>query len=167
MSLAAIALGANLPSRVGEPAATLAAAVEELGAYGKVIARSSLYRTAPVGLAQQPDFLNGAVILETPLPPRELLEALLTIERGFGRERSQQPPKGPRTLDLDLLLFDALVLDEPVLTLPHPAMHQRRFVLEPLAELVPDWQHPVLHRSVGALLEALPLDTGAVTRISQ
>jgi 2-amino-4-hydroxy-6-hydroxymethyldihydropteridine diphosphokinase len=164
MPLAALGLGANLPSRVGAPATTLAAAVAKLQSLGQVTARSSLYRTVPVGYAQQPDFLNAAVLLETELPARELLSALLQIERSFGRDRTQGVPNGPRTLDLDLLLLDKLILHEPALQLPHPAMHERRFVLAPLAEIAPEWVHPVLHRTMAELLAALPPNAGAVTR---
>lgn len=167
MSLAAIGLGANLPSRVGAPAATLAAAVDQLAAHGRVVARSSLYRTAPVGIVDQPEFLNAAVLLETELQPQPLLAALMAIERSFGRDRAQGTPKGPRTLDLDLLLVDDIMLDEPALILPHPAMHQRRFVLAPLVEIAPGWQHPRLHRTMAELLAALPQDPGAVARISE
>jgi 2-amino-4-hydroxy-6-hydroxymethyldihydropteridine diphosphokinase len=160
--IAAIALGANLPSPVGAPAETLVAATGRLGSLGSVLARSSLYRTAPVGFLDQPEFVNAAVLLETPLAPMALLDALLVIERSFGRERGRGPAKGPRTLDLDLLLYDDLVLQEPALTLPHPAMHQRRFVLAPLAEIAPEWRHPVLGRTMQELLEDLPKDDGEV-----
>jgi 2-amino-4-hydroxy-6-hydroxymethyldihydropteridine diphosphokinase len=112
-------------------------------------------QTAPVGYANQPDFLNGAALLETQLPPTELLHHLLQIERTHGRDRSHGIEKGPRTLDLDLLLYDDVVMTTPELTLPHPEMHTRRFVLEPLAAIAPEWTHPVLQRTVQELLQKL------------
>ena len=167
MPIAAIALGANLPSAAGAPAETLTAAIGRLSALGRVVARSSFYRTAPVGYLDQPEFVNAAVLLETSLGPTSLLDAVLAIERSFGRERALGPAKGPRTLDLDLLLYrdqvlDDLMLQEPALTLPHPAMHQRRFVLAPLAEIAPEWRHPLLGRTMQELLDDLPKDDGEV-----
>ena len=167
MPIAAIGLGANLPSTVGAPAKTIAAAIERLAECGRVTARSALYRTAPVGYVDQPAFVNAAVLLQTELRPLPLLDTLLEIERSFGRDRAAGTPKGPRTLDLDLLLYDDLVLDEPELTLPHPAMHQRWFVLAPLGEIAQEWRHPVLRRTIAELLAGLPQEDSSVARISE
>ena len=156
--LAAIGLGANLPSPAGAPEQTILAAIRDLVAVGNVVARSSLYRTDPVGLADQPAFVNAAVTFETALPPEALLDFLLSVERRYGRERSVDPPKGPRTLDLDLLLMDGLVLHSPYLTLPHPALAERRFVLVPLAEIAPGLRHPVLSKNIAELLADLPAE---------
>lgn len=113
------------------------AAVLRLGALGRVTRQSSLYSTEPVGFAEQPRFVNAVVTLETDLEPRELLTALLSIEREFGRDRSAGFPNGPRTLDLDILLLDDLEIHEPNLDLPHPRLAERAFVLAPLNEIAP------------------------------
>jgi 2-amino-4-hydroxy-6-hydroxymethyldihydropteridine diphosphokinase len=151
-----VALGANLPSAVGVPSATIRAAMEQLAALGEVVARSSLYSTEPVGYRDQPAFINAVVEMRTALAPGALMEGLLAVERSFGRQRERQIAKGPRTLDLDLLLFDDLILDTETLTLPHPSMHERRFVLEPLAEIAPGWVHPLFQRTITELLSSLP-----------
>jgi 2-amino-4-hydroxy-6-hydroxymethyldihydropteridine diphosphokinase len=154
-----IGLGANLPSPAGSPRQTLAAALAALGGLGIVSARSSFYETAPVGYTAQPSFLNAVAQLETELAPEPLLAALLAIEQRFGRDRASSPCKGPRTLDLDLLLFDDAILSTPTLTLPHPELAGRRFVLAPLAEIAPTLRHPILGKNPVELLALLP-ETG-------
>ena len=131
-------------------------AVDELAALPEtdVVAVSQVRETAPVGIVDQPRFLNGTVELETALPPHRLLEALLAIERLLGRDRNGVPPGGPRTIDLDLLLYDRARIDEPGLQIPHPRLHERRFVLEPLADLDPGLEVPGKGR-VQTLLAAL------------
>ncbi len=138
MSLAYVALGANL----GDPAATVRAAFAALSNLpdSRLLRTSSLYRTAPVGLADQPEFINAAVALETRLAPEALLDTLFDIEARFGRIRAER--NGPRTLDLDLLLYDDQTLGLPRLTLPHPRLHLRAFVLYPLAEIAPSLNIP-------------------------
>ncbi len=152
MPLAYIALGSNL----GERAQALSLAIAHLASLGWVVARSSLYETEPVGYHEQPAFLNAVVALETDLEPLPLLRGLLSIEAEMGRDRSQGTPKGPRTLDLDLLLLGDRVVEDEDLTLPHPALAQRRFVLAPLAEIAPELRHPVRGETIAELLAQLP-----------
>jgi len=153
--LAAIALGSNLDSAVGDREANLREAVERLGSLGTVRAVSSFYDTEPVGYTAQPRFLNGALLLATDLPPEDLMRALLGIERAMGRVRDAAAPKGPRVIDLDLLLYGAAVMNTEELTLPHPAMSEREFVLGPLAEIAPGMNHPVLGLTVSEMLDRL------------
>lgn len=144
-----IALGSNLQ----DPASQVTRAFDQIAALPntQLIRCSSLYRTAPVGYDNQPDFINAAVEVATDLSALELLRALLALETGFGRERPF--PNAPRVLDLDLLLYDDLVMQTSELTLPHPRMHERGFVLYPLAEIAPDVEIPGQGR-VAALLPA-------------
>ena len=153
--LAAIALGSNLESRFGDREANLREAVRRIEALGEVRAVSSFYDTEPVGYLEQPRFLNGALLLETEIEPRALMRELLGVERAMGRERVGALAKGPRVIDLDLLLYGDWVLWAEELILPHPAMQGRRFVLEPLAEIAPKWVHPVLGVTVRELLDGL------------
>ena len=147
-------MGANLPGNVGPPDATLAAAVIRLGALGRVSARSSLYSTAPVGYADQPRFFNAAAALETELTPFELLGALLLIEKDFGRNRVLGFQNGPRTLDLDILLYGDYVIGGATLEVPHPRLADRAFVLVPLNEIAPDAMEPRTTRTVSQLLRS-------------
>lgn len=147
-AIAYVALGANL----GDPARQVRQALRELEQVGdtRVTAHSSLYRTAPAGFPDQPDFVNAVAQLETGLAPRALLDALFEIENLHGRRRGQA--NAPRTLDLDLLLYDSLTIDQPGLQVPHPRLHQRGFVLVPLAEIAADAMVPGQGR-VGELLK--------------
>lgn len=144
----------SLGSNLGNREANLRQAINQLANLGEVTAVSSFYETEPVECTAQPWFLNIAVELNTELMPRQLLSAVLKIERDMGRKRLQ--PKGPRLIDIDIVLFGNTVMSEPKLTIPHPAMHERRFVLMPLDEIAPDAKHPILKRSVREILEQLP-----------
>ena len=151
--MAYIALGANIPSTAGTPAETLLAAVARLRSLGTVTAASSFYTTEPVGYADQPMFVNAALALETELGPEALLARLLQIESEFGRDRAHGIRNGPRTLDLDLLIYGGLVLENETLQLPHPRMAERLFVLKPLAEIAPELIHPIHRKTVSQLLK--------------
>ena len=154
-NLAYLSLGSNL----GDRKLHLRNALTRMDAVGKVTAVSSFYETEPVDVTDQSWFLNCAVVLETTHTPAQLMAELLQIEQQMGRRRTQK--KGPRTIDIDILLFhDATtgdaITDSLHLTIPHPAMHQRRFVLEPLAEIAPDARHPVLQKTIRDLVAQLP-----------
>ncbi len=155
METAYIALGANIPSPAGAPRQTLDAALLRLAELGRVIAQSSYYETAPVGYSDQPTFLNAAAALETNLTPEDLLRHLLEIERSFGRDRTHGIPNGPRTLDLDLILYGNRILNTENLQLPHPRMTERSFVLLPLAEIAPSQIHPLANKTMKQLLHDL------------
>jgi 2-amino-4-hydroxy-6-hydroxymethyldihydropteridine diphosphokinase len=143
-----LGLGANL----GDPPAQLARAVRALGSLVRIGRVSSVYRTEPVGYREQADFYNLVVAGRASREPEDLLRELLDVERALGRVRSFTD--APRTIDIDLLAYGDRVMDTPALSLPHPRMHQRGFVLHPLAEIAPEWTHPVLGHTARELLSA-------------
>ncbi len=144
----------GLGSNMGDREDNLRQALSLLGEKGQITARSSVYETEPWGYTDQPNFLNMACGLRTPLAPRELLALAQGVERGLGRERAIR--YGPRTIDVDILLYGDLVIDTPDLQIPHPGIPERAFVLAPLAEIAPEAEHPVLKRRIGELLADAP-----------
>lgn len=156
-----LSLGSNMGDRAGH----LAQALAGLGERGmRVVRKSSVYETEPVEMREQAWFLNSVVEVKTDLTAGELMQTLLEIERSMGRER--RVPKGPRVIDIDLLLYGDEVVREEWLQIPHPRMAERRFVLEPLAEIAPEVRHPVLGRTIAELL-AEASDRSEVRKISQ
>lgn len=143
----------SLGSNLGDRAANLRAAVRRLARLGTVRKISSFYETEPVEVTDQPWFVNCVVALEFNGSPQNLLQHALTIEQEMGRQRSRT--KGPRTVDIDILLYGDRIIDEPGLRIPHPAMQGRRFVLEPLVEIAPEAFHPVLKKTAREMLACL------------
>jgi 2-amino-4-hydroxy-6-hydroxymethyldihydropteridine diphosphokinase len=157
-----LSLGSNLGDRAGN----LREAVHRLSELGAVTAVSSLYETEPVEVERtQPWFLNCVVAIETELMPKQFLSRTLAIEQELGRRRIKK--KSPRTLDIDIVLFGNAIVDSPGLTIPHPAMHRRRFVLEPLVEIAPDVRHPILKCTTRELLNDLPAAAGSTRRLKE
>lgn len=155
-----IGLGANMPSKIGAPAVTLHAALARMPEFGITVKRTSgFYRSAPVPVSEQPDFINAVAEVETKLPPQELMQTLLKIEKEFGRERSVK--NAPRLLDLDLLDYQGRILHEASLDLPHPRLHERAFVLYPLRDLMAEWKHPESGMKISALILELKKDPTA------
>ena len=143
----------SLGSNVGDRMSNLETAIDRLKTLGKVVAVSSIYESEPVEFTAQSWFLNCALKLDTEKMPRQLLSAVLRIEQGMGRKRQQK--KGPRIIDIDILFFGNSIVDDKDLTIPHPAMHERRFVLDPMAEIAPAARHPILKKTVRELLDDL------------
>jgi 2-amino-4-hydroxy-6-hydroxymethyldihydropteridine diphosphokinase len=155
----------SLGSNLGDRAANLNSAISRLSGLGEVVAVSSFYETEPVEVTGQPWFLNCAVALDTQKMPKQLLSGILDVEQQMGRRRLEK--KGPRNIDIDILLFGNSIVDTKYLNIPHLAMHQRRFVLEPLAEIAPEVRHPAFKRTVRELRDALPPGKQAVRKVGK
>ncbi len=156
-----LGLGTNLGDRLGN----LRQALSSLAPDIIVKEVSPVYETEPVGITDQPRFLNLAVRAETPLPPEEILHRIKQIEKDLGRAESIK--NGPRFIDMDILLYDDAVVDSPALTIPHPRMHERAFVLVPLADIAPSAAHPIFHKTVVQLRDVLPPYGAAVRHTSE
>lgn len=155
----------SLGSNLGDRTANLEAAMERLARLGEVVGRSSFYETEPVEVAgAQPWYLNCVLAVRTGLDPERLLAEILALEQSMGRRRTQ--PKGPRTIDIDIVLFGELEVQTPELTIPHPGLRQRRFVLEPLAEIAPQAVDPASGKTASELLAELPAMGGVVRRLA-
>jgi 2-amino-4-hydroxy-6-hydroxymethyldihydropteridine diphosphokinase len=144
----------SLGSNLGDRKANLEHAISKLSHLGDVVAASSFYETEPVEVTAQPWFLNCAVKLDTEKMPKQLLKGILDLERKMGRRRTQS--KGPRNIDIDILLFGNSTIETKGLTIPHPALHERRFVLEPLVEIASEVRHPVFKKTIREMRDALP-----------
>lgn len=144
----------SLGSNLGNRGANLEDAISRLNQLGNVVAVSSFYETEPVEVTAQPWFLNCAIKLDTEKMPKQLLKGILDVEQEMGRKRTQN--KGPRNIDIDILLFGNSIVETKGLTIPHPALHERRFVLEPLAEIAPEVRHPVFKKTIREMRDALP-----------
>ncbi len=151
MNKAYLLIGGNMANRLHNLTAAIATIAKDCG---QIIAQSSIYQTAAWGNEHQPDFLNQALLIYTNLGPMELLQTLLSIEKGIGRIRNDK--NDPRTIDIDVLFYNDLVLNTMDLELPHPRLHLRRFVLVPLNEIAPTFIHPVLHQTIRELLDKCP-----------
>ena len=159
LNTAYLSLGSNVGDRFGQ----LQEAIRRLGSVGEVGRVSSFYETEPMEFTDQPWFLNCAVELRTRYAPHDLMQALLAIEQEMGRIRNQ--PKGPRRIDIDLLLFNQEIVQQDEVTVPHPAMQERRFVLAPLAEIAPQVLHPIYKKNAAQLLSGLGKRGGVVRRL--
>ena len=158
MSIIYIALGTNLGNRL----ANLRSAIESLAPDVSVIKKSTIYETPPWGFTEQPAFLNMVIEAETSLNPRALLRCLKKRENELGRVKNFR--NGPRQIDLDILFYDDLILNEENLTIPHPRLHERGFVLVPLADIAPEFEHPLLRKKITELLQ--DADTSEITPFS-
>ena len=155
----------SLGSNLGDRQANLRNAIGRLLELGDVLEVSSYYETEPVNFTDQPWFLNCAVAVRTDLQPRDFLSGIQAIEKSLGRQRTQ--PKGPRTIDIDILLFGRQTILTPHLQVPHPSMAERRFVLEPLTEIAPQVMHPKLKKTIRQLRNALPKSAGEVKKLAR